>query len=161
MAADGKDAIEFTVNGRAVCVRSAPGVPLLYVLRDELDLKASRFGCGQAACGACTVIVDGRAVTSCDLPVEAVAGAVVETAESLASDPPHPLVEAFLDHQAGQCGYCLPGILMASKALLDGTDMPDRARIAEALDGNLCRCGTHARILDAVEAAARKMSERG
>lgn len=161
MAADGQDAIEFTVNGRTVRVRSAPNVPLLYVLRDELDLKASRFGCGQAACGACTVIVDGRAVTSCDLPVEAVAGAVVETAENLASDPPHPLVEAFLDHQAGQCGYCLPGILMASKALLDEADMPDRARIAKALDGNLCRCGTHARILDAVEAAARKMSERG
>jgi aerobic-type carbon monoxide dehydrogenase small subunit (CoxS/CutS family) len=158
MATDLQDTIGFTLNGRAVRVRSAPNVPLLYVLRDELDLKASRFGCGQAACGACTVIVDGRAVTSCDLPVDAVAGAVVETAESLASDPPHALVDAFLEHQAGQCGYCLPGILMAAKALLDETALPDRAHIAEALDGNLCRCGSHGRILDAVESAARKMS---
>jgi nicotinate dehydrogenase subunit A len=160
MAEDGQTTFDFTVNGRQVRVRSAPNVPLLYILREELDLKAARFGCGQATCGACTVIVDGTATMSCDLPVAAVAGAAVETAESLASDPPHPLLEAFLDHQAGQCGYCLPGILMASKALLDGTASPGRPQIAEALDGNLCRCGTHGRILDAVETAARKISER-
>lgn len=136
-----------------------PEVRLLYVLRDDLDLKSARFGCGQAACGACTVIVDGEAVTSCDLPVSAVAGTVVQTAESLASDPPHPLLDAFLEHQAGQCGYCLPGILMASKALLDRTAAPSRSRIAAALDTNLCRCGTHVRILDAVEAAAQRLTK--
>jgi nicotinate dehydrogenase subunit A len=157
MAGDRAEDTAFTLNGRPVSVRADPTVPLLHVLREDLGLKATRFGCGQATCGACTVIVDGRAVMSCDLPLSAVAGAAVETAESLDTAPPHPLIDAFLDHQAGQCGYCLPGILMAAKALLDAEPAPDRARIAQALDPNLCRCGTHVRILDAVEDAARRM----
>jgi nicotinate dehydrogenase subunit A len=158
MAEDRAEEIAFTLNGRAVAVRSDPTVPLLHVLREDLGLRATRFGCGQATCGACTVIVNGQAVMSCDFPVSAVAGATVETAESLDTVPPHPLLDAFLDHQAGQCGYCLPGILMASKALLDAEPAPDRARIARALDANLCRCGTHVRILDAIEDAGRRMA---
>lgn len=150
--------ITFTVNGRRVSVSVPEGTPLLHVLREEVGLKAARFGCGQATCGACTVVVDGRAVMSCDLPVGSVRGASVETAEALAADPPHPLVAAFLDHQAGQCGYCLPGILMSAKALLAEESLPTRARIAEALDAHLCRCGTHVRILDAVEDAAARMA---
>lgn len=155
---DARDIVEFTVNGRPVSARGRADMPLLYYLRDRLGLRATRFGCGQGGCGACTVIADGRAVQSCDVLVRDVAGARVETAEALDGDPPHPLVASFLDHQAGQCGYCLPGILMAAKALLDGEPAPDRARIAETLDGHLCRCGAHQRILDAVEAAGRKMA---
>lgn len=158
MAEDRAEDVAFTLNSRAVSVRSDPDTPLLHVLREDLCLMATRFGCGQATCGACTVIIDGRAVMSCDLAVSAVAGAVVETAESLDTAPPHPLLDAFLDHQAGQCGYCLPGILMSAKALLDAEPAPERARIARALDANLCRCGTHVRILDAVETAARRMA---
>lgn len=153
--------VAFTVNGTAVEVDAAEDMPLLYVLRDSLDLKATRFGCGDAACGACTVIVDGVARTSCDLPVSAVRGARVETAEGLDADPAHPLLAAMLGHQAAQCGYCLPGILMAAKAYLDAGGGADRQAIAAALDGNLCRCGAHVRILDAVEDAARGMSGAG
>lgn len=149
------------VNGETRSFVVDPTMPLLHVLREALGLKATRFGCGEGTCGACTVTVDGRAVTSCDLPAGEVAGKRVETAEGLDGNPPHPLVEAFLDHQAGQCGYCLPGILMAARAFLEGEPaLPSRARIAEALDGNLCRCGVHARILDAVEDAARRMGRR-
>jgi len=158
---DSRKSIRLTVNGRAVAVSAGEGLPLLHVLREDLGLKAARFGCGQATCGACTVVVDGRAVASCDLRVDDLDGSTVETAESLASDPAHPLLDAFLDHQAGQCGYCLPGILMAAKALFDADPAPDRRRIASALDGHLCRCGTHTRILDAIEDAAGKMSGRG
>jgi nicotinate dehydrogenase subunit A len=158
MSVNTAERMDFTLNGRAVSVRSDPNMPLLHVLREDLGQRATRFGCGQASCGACTVIVDGRAVMSCDIPVAAVAGLSVETAEGLDGVPPHPLVTAFLDHQAGQCGYCLPGILMAAKALLDSEVAPDRDRIARALDANLCRCGTHVRILDAVEDAARQIA---
>ena len=149
------------VNGETRSFVVDPTMPLLHVLREALGLKATRFGCGEGTCGACTVTVDGRAVTSCDLPAGEVAGKRVETAEGLDGNPPHPLVEAFLDHQAGQCGYCLPGILMAARAFLEGEPAPpSRARIAEALDGNLCRCGVHARVLDAVEDAARRTGRR-
>ncbi|MGI1663341.1 (2Fe-2S)-binding protein [Palleronia sp. KMU-117] len=150
--------ITFNLNGSKVEVDASDELPLLYALRDELGLKATRFGCGDAACGACTVIVDGVARTSCDLPVSAVAGCRVETAEALDVDPAHPLLEAMLAHQAGQCGYCLSGIVMAAKAYLDAGGGDDRATIAQALDANLCRCGTHARILDAVEDAARRIA---
>ena len=160
MAENPAEQMVFTLNGRAVSVRSDPNLPLLHVLREELGHRATRFGCGQATCGACTVIVDGRAVMSCDMPVSAAVGLAVETAEGLDGVPPHPLVTAFLDHQAGQCVYCLPGILMAAKALLDAEVAPDRARIARALDANLCRCGTHVRIIDAVEDAARQIAGR-
>jgi len=152
--------VTFDLNGKTVTVEAQDELPLLYALRDILGLKATRFGCGDAACGACMVIVDGKAKTSCDLPISAVAGARVETAESLDTDPAHPLVSAFLARQAGQCGYCLTGILMAAKALLDsGTGDPiPRSEIAAALDDNLCRCGSHARILGAIEEASRKMA---
>lgn len=147
------------VNGKKRAFVVDPTMPLLHVLREVLDLKATRFGCGEGTCGACTVMVDGQAVMSCDLPAGQVDGRRIETAEGLDGDPPHPLVAAFLEHQAGQCGYCLPGILMAARALLEGESTPpSRARIARALDGNLCRCGAHARILDAVEDAAGHMS---
>ena len=149
------------VNGESRSFVVDPTMPLLLVLRETLGLMATRFGCGEGTCGSCTVMVDGQAVMSCDLPAGEVAGKRVETAEGLDGDPPHPLVAAFLDHQAGQCGYCLPGILMAAKALLERESAPpSRARIAEALDGNLCRCGVHARILDAVEDAARRSIRR-
>ncbi|WP_394713550.1 (2Fe-2S)-binding protein [uncultured Roseibium sp.] len=153
--------VTFRVNGEDRAVRTGADIPLLYALREELDLKGARFGCGDAACGACTVIVDGVAVTSCDLPVSAVAGKSIETVESLDTDPPHPLIDAAIDQQAAQCGYCLPGILMAAKALLEQNKQPDRADIIAALDGNLCRCGTHTRILRAIEQAAGMMAEAG
>ncbi|NNE89171.1 MAG: (2Fe-2S)-binding protein [Silicimonas sp.] len=145
--------IDLIVNGKNQQVESDPATPLLYVLREELGLRAARFGCGQGTCGACTVIVDGKAVQSCDVMLANVAGSKIETAESLDGKPPHPLVAAFLDHQAGQCGYCLSGILMTAKALLGEHPDADRSQIAKALDDNLCRCGSHARILDAIEAA--------
>lgn len=153
--------IELVVNGAPITVRVEAGLPLLHVLREDLDLKSVRFGCGQATCGACTVIVDGRAVHACDIPADALEGARIETAESLDTDPPHPLLAALLDHQAGQCGYCLPGILMAAKALLAAEPLASRARIAEALDGNLCRCGAQPRILDAIEDWAVATREGG
>ncbi len=146
------------VNGEKRRFAVDPMMPLLHVLRETLDLRAARFGCGEGTCGACTVMVDGRAVMSCDMPAGEVEGKRVETAEGLDGDPPHPLVRAVLDRQAGQCGYCLPGILMAARAFLEGEQVQaDRTGIAKALDGNLCRCGAHARILDAVEDAARHM----
>jgi aerobic-type carbon monoxide dehydrogenase small subunit (CoxS/CutS family) len=153
--------VTFSVNGEDRTVRTGSDIPLLYALREDLGLKGTRFGCGDAACGACTVIVDGVAVTSCDLPVSAVAGKSVETVESLDTDPPHPLIDAAIDQQAAQCGYCLPGILMAAKALLDRNGQPDRGDVIAALDGNLCRCGTHTRIIRAIEQAAGMMTEAG
>lgn len=149
-----------TLNGRPVEVAADPDTPLLYVLRGELGAKSARFGCGSGLCGACTVVIDGKAAFSCDVPLSTVAGASIETVEGLAAqDPPHPLIAAVIERQAVQCGYCLPGIVMAAKALLDETPRPSRQEIAEALDGNLCRCGTHLRILDAIETAAARMAE--
>lgn len=160
MAVDETNTVRLTLNGNPVEVTAPPDTPLLYVLRDMLDAKGARFGCGDGLCGACTVIVDGAAQCACDVPVSAVAGAVIETVEGLAAQqPPHPLVAAVIERQAVQCGYCLPGIVMAAKALLDRTPRPSRADIAAALDGNLCRCGTHVRILDAIETAAAQMAE--
>lgn len=161
MRGDDRKTIRFHVNGQPHTLDVDAATPLLHVLREDLNLKATRFGCGEATCGACTVLVDGRAVMSCDLPAAEVDGARIETAEGLDADPPDPLLEAFLDHQAGQCGYCLPGILMAARALLAERPQPARSDIARALDGNLCRCGAHARILDAVEDAARRMTGAG
>lgn len=145
--------IRFTVNGRAVSVAAPETEPLLWVLRNRLGLKAARFGCGAGSCGACAVIVDGRVETSCSLQVGAVAGTAVETAEGVV-EAGHPLVAAFGAERAGQCGYCLSGLLMRAKALLDAEPAPDRARIAAALDEGLCRCGAHPRILKAVARAA-------
>ncbi len=147
--------IELTVNGRASTVDCDPETPLLYVLRNDLELTGTRFGCGTGACGACTVVMDGAAVRSCDVPVSVAAGKRVTTVEGLAEgEDLHPLQRAFIDEQAVQCGFCLSGILMSAKALLDATPHPSEAEIRRALDGNLCRCGTHVRILRAVRAAA-------
>jgi nicotinate dehydrogenase subunit A len=143
--------IELTVNGRSVSVVVAGDVPLLDVLRNHLDLKGSRYGCGLEQCGSCMVTIDGKAEYSCVREISSVAGKHVETVESLTG---HPLRAAFLEEQAGQCGYCLSGILMSAKALLDTNKNPSRAEIVAALDVHLCRCGAHPRILRAVEKAA-------
>lgn len=159
---DDASRFNLTINGEPVPVTVDPDMPLLYVLRGELAKKGTRFGCGEGMCGACTVIVDGRAVPSCDVPVSAVAASRIETIEGLSSNREHhPVVAALIEEQAGQCGYCLPGIAMSAKALLDTTPRPTRAEIAAALDANLCRCGAHARILKAVEKAAARMAEAG
>jgi nicotinate dehydrogenase subunit A len=150
--------VNLKVNGKAETVEADPDTPLLYVLRNDLGLKGARFGCGLGQCGACTVIVDGRPVQSCDVPVAAVQGQQITTIESLGTpQQPHPLQRAFIDEQAGQCGYCLSGIIMAAKALLDRNPDPDEAAIRDALSRNLCRCGSHDRIVRAISRAAREM----
>lgn len=148
--------VALTVNGRAVTVTADRDTPLIYVLRNDLGLSGVRFGCGLGQCGACKVLVDGAPRTSCDQPLWAFEGTRVETVETLREgDRLHPLAAAFLAEQAGQCGYCIPGILMSAKALIDTDPAPDRAAIAAALADHLCRCGSHQRILRAVERAAR------
>jgi len=151
--------VEFSVNGKAVSVSPAnDDTPLLNILRTELGLMGTRFGCGLEQCGCCTVLVDGQPEKSCAKPVWSVAGKKITTIEGLGTAAkPHPLQQAFLDEQAGQCGYCLSGILISAKALLDHNPKPTRAEIAEALDGNICRCGSHNRIMRAVEKAAAVM----
>ena len=148
-----------TVNGNNHAVEADPETPLLYVLRNDLKLKGARFGCGLGQCGACTVLVDGKPVQSCDIPLSAAAGRSIVTVEGLAANgKPHPLQKAFIAEQAAQCGYCITGIIMASKALLDVNRNPSDADIRAALKGNLCRCGTHHRILRAVHRAAKEMA---
>ena len=142
------------VNGAAHAVAAEPETPLLYVLRNDLKLKGSRFGCGQGLCGACMVIVDGKAVQSCDVPVSAVAGKSITTIEGIGTpERPHPLQRAFVAEQAAQCGYCASGIIMTAKALLDVNPHPGEDEIRAALAGNLCRCGTHTRMLRAIRSA--------
>jgi nicotinate dehydrogenase subunit A len=147
---------DLTVNGRAVSVTVAhDDTPLLAVLRDTLGLVGARFGCGLEQCGCCMVLIDGAPQKSCAKPIWSVAGKSVTTVEGLGTpEEPHPLQRAFLDEQAGQCGYCLSGILISAKALLDKNPSPTRAEIAAALDDNICRCGSHNRIMRAVEKAA-------
>jgi nicotinate dehydrogenase subunit A len=146
--------MRITVNGRPHDVRSTPDTPLLYVLRDELQLDGPKFGCGLSQCGACTVIVKGAATHSCVIPVSAV-DAPVTTVEGLGTpDKPHPVQRAFLAEQAAQCGYCTSGMVVAAAALLARNHAPTDAQIHQALDGNLCRCGSHLRIARAVKRAA-------
>jgi nicotinate dehydrogenase subunit A len=143
------------VNGEARVVDVDPDTPMLYVLRDTLALKGPKFGCGLAQCGACTVHVDGAAVRSCVLPVEAVGNKAVTTLEGLGtSAKPSKLQQAFIDEQAAQCGYCVNGMIMTSAALLAKNNSPSEAEIRDALADNLCRCGTHKRIVAAVKRAA-------
>ena len=147
------------VNGRNHAVAAEPETPLLYILRNDLKLKGARFGCGLGQCGACTVLVDGKPVQSCDFPLSAAAGKAVTTVEGLAADGKlHPLQQAFIAEQAAQCGYCVTGIIMAAKALLDANPRPSDVEIRTALKGNLCRCGTHQRILRAIHRAADVMA---
>ncbi len=149
------ETFSFIVNGDSVEVTVERNTPLLYALRNDLGLKGARFGCGDGLCGACMVIVDGQAIFSCDTPVWSIEGQAVETIEGLAAGGKlHPLQEAILDMQAGQCGYCLTGIIMRAKALLDQNPSCTRADIVQALDRNLCRCGAHSRIIKAIENAA-------
>lgn len=146
--------ISITVNGRKHAVRATPDTPLLYVLRDELELDGPKFGCGLAQCGACTVIVKGRAVRSCVLPVSAVEDPVT-TVEGLGTPAhPHRVQRAFIAEQAAQCGYCTSGMVVATAALLEQHPAPTDAQIRQALEGNLCRCGSHLRIVRAAQRAA-------
>jgi nicotinate dehydrogenase subunit A len=143
------------VNGSTVSISADADTPLLDVLRNHLGLVGTKFGCGQEQCGCCMVLIDGRPEKSCGKPLSTMAGKAVVTIEGLGTpERPHPLQQAFLDEQAGQCGYCLAGILISAKALLDHNPAPSRAEIAAALDDNICRCGSHVRILRAVERAA-------
>ena len=142
------------VNGRSRTVDVQPDTPLLYVLRENLALKGPRFGCGLGQCGACTVLIDGQAVRSCMLPVADVKGAVT-TLEGLGtSKKPSKLQQAFIEAQAAQCGYCINGMIMSAAALLERNKYPSETEIREALAGNLCRCGTHQRIVAAIKRAA-------
>jgi nicotinate dehydrogenase subunit A len=155
-------AVNLRVNGREASVAADGDTPLLDVLRNHLGLVGTKFGCGLEQCGCCMVLVDGRPEKSCGKALSTVAGREIVTIEGLgAPDGPHPLQQAFLDEQAGQCGYCLAGILISAKALLDRNSSPSRKEIAEALDDNICRCGSHTRILRAVARAAERMREQG
>jgi nicotinate dehydrogenase subunit A len=149
--------VALTVNGEPREVTADPDTPLLHVLRAVLDLPGARFGCGLGLCGACFVQVDGRPVPSCDTPLWAVEGKAVTTVEGLDRDgEPHPVQQAFLDEQAGQCGFCLSGILVSAAALLDRDPRPDEESVAAALDRHLCRCGVQRRMITAVVRAGRE-----
>ncbi len=153
--------ISFTLNGRKLSVEADGTRMLAYVLRSDLGLTGTKIGCGEGLCGACTVLVDGEAVRSCSTPLASVAGRTVLTIEGLElSGALHPMQEAFLLHNAFQCGFCTPGMILSAYALLKKTPKPDQRQVAEALDGNLCRCGAQVRILAAVEAAATKGGAR-
>jgi nicotinate dehydrogenase subunit A len=150
--------IALDVNERMRQVEVEPDTPLLWVLRNDLGLTAAKFGCGLEQCGACKVIVDGEAVYSCREPVESFVGRRITTLEGIGTaEQLHPLQRAFIEEQAAQCGYCIPGIIVAAKALLDRNRSPADAEIRAALEDHLCRCGSHARIIKAVQRAARDM----
>jgi nicotinate dehydrogenase subunit A len=150
--------ITLEVNGRLHTVDADPATPLLYVLRDDLALNGAKYGCGLGQCGACTVMVDGRAVLSCLVPVSAVQQRPVKTVEGLGTaQNPGPLQRAFAEEQAAQCGYCIAGMIMRAQALLERNPAPSDAEIRRAMATNLCRCGTHMRILRAVRRAADAM----
>jgi nicotinate dehydrogenase subunit A len=143
------------VNGSGRTVTVEPDTPLLYVLRNDLELNGPRFGCGLSQCGACTVLIDGKPVRSCVTPVSGVGARAITTLEGLGSAGKlHPLQQAFIDEQAAQCGYCANGMMMTAKALLDRTPRPSEAQVRKALAANLCRCGTHNRIVRAVMRAS-------
>ena len=143
------------VNGREHTVSADANTPLVYILRNDLKLKGTRFGCGQGNCGACTVLIDGNPMQSCDTPLWSVPGHEITTIEGLGSGAvPGRLQQAFIDEQAMQCGYCINGIIMSAEALLARTPAPTDAEIAQALERNLCRCGTHVRVLRAIKRAA-------
>lgn len=144
--------ITLTVNGRTHTVDVDPATPLLYVLSDDLELRGPKFGCGLSQCGCCTVIVNGEAVRSCVTPVEKVAGAAITTLEGLGTaENPHPIQKAFIDEQAMQCGFCVNGVVMTAKALLDRTPNATEAQIRQAMATVLCRCGAHVRMMAAIK----------
>jgi nicotinate dehydrogenase subunit A len=157
-SASGKSSVGLTLNGQARAVAADASTPLLYILRNDLGLMGSRFGCGAGQCGACHVLVDGVSVPSCDTSLESVSGKSVVTIEGLGQgDGLHPLQQAFIDEQAAQCGYCLSGILISATALLKTTPNPSDNQIRAALDPHLCRCGSYNRIVRAVLRAAETM----
>ena len=147
------------VNGSSRTVSVEPDTPLLYILRNDLELSGPRFGCGLSQCGACTVLLEGKPTRSCVTPVSAIGNKTVTTLEGLGTQNKlHPLQKAFIEEQAAQCGYCTNGMIMTAKALLDKTPQPTAAQIKKALAANLCRCGTHNRVVRAVQRAAREMA---
>lgn len=151
----------FTLNRRAVQVALPSGEPLLHVIANDLGADGPKYGCGKAQCGSCTVLMDGNPVRSCVLPLSAADGRAITTLAGLAQGGrPGRLQQAFIDEQAAQCGYCITGIVMTAKVLLDANPKPTRAQITSALRDHLCRCGTHARIIKAVERAAAAMAAR-
>ncbi len=153
-----KEIIRFTLNGKPTSVNVDGGRMLLWVLRTDLGLTGTKYGCGENLCGACTVIVEKEAVRSCQLPVREVRGKHVTTIEGLAKDGKlHPLQQAFADHDALQCGYCTPGMIMTAYGLLLKKPKPTRDEIIAGMDDNLCRCGTHKRIVAAIENASKTM----
>ncbi len=150
--------VKLTVNGRAHDIAVDPETPLLYVLRDDLKLNAAKYGCGLGQCGSCTVIVDGEAILSCIAPILLLEGKTIVTLEGLGSlENPGPMQRAFIEEQAAQCGYCIPGMVMRAQALLQKSPKASEADIRAALQPNLCRCGTHMRIVRAVKRAAKLM----
>lgn len=152
------ESVTLTVNGVQQSVAAEPDTPLLYILRNDLKLKGAKFGCGQGLCGACMVLIDGKNVMSCDVPLWSAAGKSVTTIEGLGTlESQHALQRAFITEQAAQCGYCMTGIIMSAAALLSRNADPSADEIKEALARNLCRCGTHTRMIKAVQRAARDM----
>ncbi len=150
--------LKLTVNQKAVQVDASPDTPLLWVLRDHLDLKGAKFGCGVGSCGACMVLVDGRPVRSCITPVSAAGNAKITTIEGLSADGTHPVQKAWHEVDVPQCGYCQSGQIMAAVALLERTAKPTDEQIDTAMQGNLCRCGTYARVRTAIHRAAGQLT---
>ena len=153
--------ISFTLNGKPQTVDVSPGTPLLWVLRDTLGLTGTKFGCGMAICGACTVHINGIATRSCGMQVAAVAGRKVTTIEGLSADGSHPVQQAWVEKDVPQCGYCQSGQIMSATALLAGNPHPSDADIDDAMSGNICRCGTYVRIREAIKQAAQSAEQRG
>jgi aerobic-type carbon monoxide dehydrogenase small subunit (CoxS/CutS family) len=161
MGMDTKNVISFTLNDKPVQMSVKRGRMLLWVLRTELGLTGPKFGCGEGFCGACTVLVNNEPVRSCQYPMKEVQGKTVLTIEGLANNGKlHPLQQAFVDHDALQCGYCTPGIILTAYSLLLKNPKPTQSEVIQALDDNLCRCGAHNRMLQAVHSAAEKMGGR-
>jgi isoquinoline 1-oxidoreductase subunit alpha len=148
--------VAFTLNGKQQDVEAGPNTPLLWVLREHLKLTGTKFGCGIAACGACTVHIDGEPARSCAMPISLVAGKSVTTIEGLSPDGSHPLQKAWIAEQVPQCGYCQSGQIMQAAALLASNKNPTRDEIIAHMDGNICRCGTYLRIISAIQRAARE-----
>src|SRR3954452_11697513 len=152
--------IKLDVNGKLYEIDADPGTPLLYVLRDYLQLNGAKFGCGLGQCGSCTVMLDGRAVFSCITPIAALQGRRVKTIEGLGTlENPGPVQRAFIEEQAAQCGYCIPGMMMRAQALLEANPSPTPTQVREYMSPNLCRCSTHMRILRAIDRAAASMRD--
>ena len=152
------NAINLTVNGKGYNIEADPAMPLLWAIRDMVGLKGTKFGCGMALCGACTVHLDGNPVRSCSVQVSEAAGKKITTIEGISSDRSHPIQKAWIQHQVPQCGYCQSGQIMSAVALLDKNPTPTDEDINNAMSGNICRCGTYQRIHDAIKTASKEIS---